>query len=80
MRPGAFSGTDHEHFLNMLFSKIKLMLNDGGILTLQCGSEYDNENTELVKQVLLNYFIKVKFSTHFIPSFCENWVFAEARI
>ncbi|GBD89011.1 spermidine synthase [bacterium BMS3Abin03] len=79
MHPGAFSGIEHKDFLNLLFTKIKNMMNENGILTLQCGGEYEKENTELIKRALTNHFVEVKFHTSFIPSFCENWVFAEAR-
>lgn len=78
MKPGAFSGTGHPDFLNHIFAKVKQLLDENGILTLQIGSEYDTDNSGLVKKILLKHFKEVKFSSRYIPSFCESWMFGTA--
>ena len=49
------------------------------MVTMQCCSEFDQETRELVKDLLTLYFKNVSFTKTFIPSFCENWIFAAAQ-
>ena len=71
---------DHKEFLNELFSKIKNSLNKEGMVTMQCCSELDTETFKIPKELLSKYFKNIKFRKAFIPSFCENWVFASAEV
>ncbi|MFH1626156.1 MAG: adenosylmethionine decarboxylase [Pseudomonadota bacterium] len=80
MHPHAFTRVDRETFLNELFLKVKNSLNDRGMITLQCSSEFDTETYEFVRKVLPRYFTNIVFRKSFIPSFCENWIFASAEV
>jgi len=80
MHPEAFIKIDRATFLDDLFSKMKNSSQDGGIVTLQCCSEFDTETFELIKRLLSRYFTNINFKKSFIPSFCETWIFASARV
>jgi len=80
MHPEAFTKLPRHEFLGNLFDDIKKSLKKRGILTLQVGSAYDEVTLKLVKQLLNDRFYDVKYFTVYIPSFCENWIFASARV
>ncbi len=80
MHPEAFTKLPREEFLAILFDDIKKRLNRRGILTLQVGSAYDDATLQLAKKLLEERFEDVKYYTVYIPSFCENWIFASARV
>ena len=80
MHPEYFIGINRRTFLNELFLKIKDSLNENGIISLQCCSEFDTEALKLLREILSRYFTHITFVTSFIPSFCENWVFASAEV
>ncbi len=80
MHPEAFIKTDRETYLNDLSSKIRKNLKRGGMVTMQCCSEFDSETYDLLHRILPGHFEDVEFIHSFIPSFCENWVFAKARV
>ena len=80
MHPEAFTRMNRVDFLNGLFMKVRSRLKKRGILTLQVGSEYDASTLKLSKNILSKHFVDQKYYTVFIPSFCENWIFASARI
>ena len=80
MHPEAFTNIDRTDYLEDLFMKIKSRLNKKGIITLQVGSEFDPETLKLVKKILNKHFVSAKYQNVFIPSFCETWVFASARV
>jgi spermidine synthase len=80
MHPEAFTNVDRRIYLDELFAKIKSRLNKKGIITLQVGSEFDPQTLSLVKEILSKHFIDAKYQKVFIPSFCETWIFASARV
>ncbi|HET56527.1 MAG TPA: adenosylmethionine decarboxylase [Ignavibacteria bacterium] len=80
MHPEAFTKISRSLYLEDLFIKIKSRLNKKGIVTLQVGSEYDKETLKLAKRILRKHFINPKYQKIFIPSFCETWIFASARV
>ena len=80
MYPESISRKDQTTFLDEIFLKIKKSLNKNGIVSLQCCSEYDIETLRLLKKILSKYFTNVNFRKYFIPSFCENWIFASAQV
>lgn len=80
MHPEAITNVDRTVFLNKIFSKIKNNLNNKGIVSMQCCAEFDTETIRLLKKLLPKYFKNIVYKTSFIPSFCENWVFASAEV
>lgn len=79
MYPEALTSSDRRAFLNTTFSNIGRSLTNNGIVTMQCCSEFDRETRTLLTQILGEYFANIDFAKVFIPSFCENWMFASAR-
>jgi spermidine synthase len=79
MHPEAITDMDRTEFLSQIFSKIKNNLNNNGAVSMQCCSQYDAETISLLKEILPRYFKNIIYKTVFIPSFCENWVFASAE-
>jgi spermidine synthase len=79
MHPEAITNVDRTVFLTQIFSKIKKNLNKKGVVSMQCCSEFDGETIKLLKRILPKYFKNIVYKTSFIPSFCENWVFASAE-
>ncbi|UCG52568.1 MAG: adenosylmethionine decarboxylase [Candidatus Latescibacterota bacterium] len=80
MFPEALTCKERTAFLTGIFSKISRSLNPGGLVSMQCCSEFDTQTKELLCEILSNYFADVVFETTFIPSFCEKWVFATAKV
>jgi spermidine synthase len=80
MHPEAITNVDRTVFLNQIFSKIKNNLNNKGMVSMQCCAEFDTETQKLLKKMLPKYFKNIVFKTAFIPSFCENWIFASAQV
>ena len=79
MHPESITNVDRTEFLDRIFSKIRNSLNTRGIVSMQCCSEFDEETVALLNKILPRYFDRIQFRTTFIPSFCENWVFASAE-
>ena len=79
MHPEAFIKIDREAYLSGLFKKISKNLKEGGMVTLQCGADIDEETIRMVRRILSKHFSGINFFTVFIPSFCVNWVFASAK-
>jgi S-adenosylmethionine decarboxylase proenzyme len=80
MFPEALTRSERTDFLNGIFSRISKSLRPGGIVTMQCCSEFDKKTKELLCDILSDKFADIVFETTFIPSFCENWMFASARV
>ncbi|MEJ2722548.1 MAG: adenosylmethionine decarboxylase [bacterium] len=80
MFPEALTHTDRTDFLRGVFSRIRGSLRPGGIVSIQCCSEFDNDSRELLNELLPALFVDVEFDAAFVPSFCEKWVFASARV
>jgi len=80
MHPESITDMDRTDFLNQIFSKVKKNLNKGGVVSMQCCSEFDLETRKLLKKLLPKYFKKIDYQPVFIPSFCENWIFASAEV
>lgn len=79
MHPEAITNVDRTVFLSDIFSRIRKNLSNKGVISMQCCSEFDEETRELLKRILPKYFKNITYRTSFIPSFCENWVFASAE-
>jgi len=80
MHPEAITNMDRTDFLSQIFSKIESRLSSNGVVSMQCCSEYDDGTISLLNEILPRYFKNISYSTVFIPSFCENWVFASAEV
>ena len=80
MHPEAITNMARTEFLSQIFSKIKNNLKTNGAVSMQCCSAYDAETISLLKEILPKYFENIIYKTVFIPSFCENWVFASAEV
>jgi spermidine synthase len=80
MHPEAITNVDRTVFLKQIFSRIKKNLNKKGMVSMQCCAEFDTETRKLLKKILPTYFKNIVFTTSFIPSFCENWIFASAEL
>ncbi len=80
MHPEAMTKMHRFDFLDQLFSKIKSSLNKNGVISVQCCSVFDTDTMELLKKLFSKHFRDIKFTQTFIPSFCEYWVFATARV
>ena len=79
MHPEALTNTERGTFLGDIFGKVGGSLAPHGVVTMQCCSEFDNETSRLLSAILPEHFSDIEFKKSFIPSFCENWVFASAR-
>lgn len=79
MHPEAITNVDRTVFLSDIFLKIKKNLDNKGIISMQCCSEFDDETRELLHKILPKHFKNITYKISFIPSFCENWVFATAE-
>jgi spermidine synthase len=80
MHPESITKMDRTEFLAQIFSKVKNNLNKRGLVSMQCCSEFDTETVMLLNKILPKYFKNIVYKTSFIPSFCENWVFASAEV
>jgi len=80
MHPEALTKDERTIFLNGIFSKIRKNLDKNGIVTMQCCSEFDDETKKLLNRILSKYFKNIVFKKTFIPTFCENWLFASAKM
>ena len=79
MHPASLTNLERKVFLNQIFRNIKNALKKGGILSLQCCPEFDEETYKVLRPILLKKFSNVKFKKAFIPSFSENLIFATAK-
>ena len=80
MHPEAITKMDRAIFLDQIFSKIYDSLEKNGLVSLQCCSAFDKATLGLLKSTLKRYFTNIKLSQSFIPSFCEYWIFASAKV
>jgi S-adenosylmethionine decarboxylase proenzyme len=79
MYPEALTSADRRDFLNAIFGSVSRCLVPGGMVTMQCCSEFDHGTRSLLADMLSHRFEDLRFSKSFIPSFCENWIFGSAR-
>ncbi len=79
MHPEAFTRLDRPTYLSKLFDRIKSRLKKGGILSMQCSSSFDAETFDLVNKILSERFSEISYNKVYIPSFCEEWIFATAK-
>ena len=79
MHPEALTCAERKTFLSGIFSKIRNSLVPGGVVSMQCCSQFDTETREMLSDILRPFFGDLEFTTSFIPSFCERWLFATAR-
>ncbi len=80
MHPESITRMDRTEFLDRIFSRVRKNLNRNGLVSMQCCSEFDGETIRMLRKILPRHFKKIVFKTSFIPSFCENWVFATAEV
>jgi S-adenosylmethionine decarboxylase proenzyme len=78
MHPEFVTTMDRMTYLTGLFKKIRRSLNDRGMISLQCCSEFDTDTLDLVMGMLEKDYTDITVRKAFIPSFCENWVFVSA--
>ncbi len=71
--------TDREEYLDALFFNVKNSLKYGGIVSLHCCSEYNENAFRIIKAILTKHFKNVTFRKAFIPSFGMKWIFASAE-
>lgn len=76
MHPESFIVMDREDYLDRLFTKMKEDLKVGGLVSLQCASEYDHGTIALVGKLLNRHFTSVKLVKKLIPSYGSMWMFA----
>lgn len=79
MHPEALSNMERIDFLKKVFSRIRKNLKKEGLVTFQCGSEADKITQQVLNRLFPKYFKNISFRKIFIPSFCENWIFASAE-
>lgn len=79
MYPEALTRMERREFLDGLFSGIRRNMTKKGVVSIQCGSAADMETLKLLSRILKRHFADITYREVFIPSFCENWVFASAR-
>lgn len=79
MAPESVALEEHEDYFPELFTAIEDSLKPNGILSLQVCSAHDPQTFERAKALLNHRFTEVDFKRVFIPSFCEEWIFAQAR-
>jgi spermidine synthase len=79
MAPERLAGQKRNVYAEKIFLNIRKSLIRGGALLMQCGSELDRKTLDRLGKVLDKNFRHVKYHSAYIPSFMENWVFAEAR-
>jgi len=77
--PELLTRKDRRQFLREIYSNIQKSLNEDGIVSLQCCSEFNVETFRLTKEMLSLYFKDITFNTVYIPSYCEPWVFGVAK-
>jgi len=76
MHPESFIVMDRETYLDHLFTKMKEDLKSGGMVSLQCASEYDHGTLALVEKLLNRHFSSVNLVKKYIPSYGSMWMFA----
>ena len=79
MYPEALTSSDRRDFIESMFDGIAGCLVPGGMVTMQCCSEFDRTTRDLLTDILFERFDDLRFEKSLIPSFCENWVFASAH-
>lgn len=80
MHPEALTSMNRTVFLNEIFSRVRKSLKKDGVVTMQCCSEFDRDTMKHLKKILPKYFKNINFRKVFITSFCENWIFASAKV
>jgi spermidine synthase len=79
MHPESFINIDREIYLDRIFSKIRDNLKEGGIVSVQCCSQFDATTRDMITEILNKHFSDVTFTKSYIPSYCVSWVFASAK-
>jgi len=79
MDPKSYTKQSKINYFSSLFSKINKSINKGGLISLQCCSEFDTATLRFLKRILANHFKNIVFKKVFIPSFYEGWIFASAK-
>ncbi len=80
MHPASLTNIARKAFLNEVFMGMKHSLNKKGMISLQCCPEFDIETFNILKKILSKYFSEIVFKKSFVPSFCENLIFATAKV
>ncbi|UCD36400.1 MAG: adenosylmethionine decarboxylase [Nitrospiraceae bacterium] len=80
MHPESITNVDRTEFLRAMFSRMQNNTAPGGMVSMQCCSEYDEETVDLLNVLLPKHFTNIEYRKSFIPSFCENWIFASAKV
>lgn len=78
--PERLAHAQRDSYFPQLFRLIRDALNPGGLLSLQVGATLDRHSRERAETLLAPYFSAIQWQDVFIPSFCESWLFASARL
>ncbi len=78
--PEAFVHMEREAYFDRIMRLTRESLRPGGRVSLQCCSELDLETRRLFERLLPKYFENVSYRSAYIPSFCENWIFATGKV
>ncbi len=79
MEPEVVARENGDAYFAHLFDHIYQALRPGGMLSMQVSSAFDKNAQRRAQTLLAERFVDLHFETVFIPSFCEGWVFAQAR-
>ena len=63
-----------------LFQKVKQSLRSDGLLSIHVGSCYDKPTLELFMEIMKDLELSIETKKVFIPSFCEERIFANGRL
>lgn len=79
MSPESVALDEKDTYFPAIFAAMQQSLKPGGMLTLQVGSPSDHRSFERAKALMEQHFVEIAFEKVYIPSFCEAWVFGQAR-
>jgi len=77
--PNIINQISRSHYMKKAVKAITDRLNKGGLAVFQCCSVNDMDTINLINKFIPQFFDEYEFHTHFIPSFCGEWLFAWGR-
>lgn len=78
MYPEKFTSTNRKNYLTQLFKKVSDSLSQNGQISIHIGSAHDKASIELFESIMLQLKLQVELKAIFLPSFCEERMFAYA--
>ncbi len=79
MHPEAFTQVPRETYLREMFHRISESLADGGVIVLQCCSEFDRVTNDLLEEMITAHFSDIRSKLVYLPSAFGRWRFISAR-